>query len=218
MYRSLLRYDIAYDCRIGMGNFLLFGSCRMCGARIGNLNFMDIGYCEMQPGSEVLYLNKFLYVNELRVGLESSIGSKNTFTGGRPGKTPFKEQGNMLIGSHSILTRKHSFDLADTIIIGDDVVIGSGTDVWTHGYHLQRIQIQSSVTVGNHIYIGTRSLILPGVQIVDGVAIGAGTIVSKSIIESGFYVSSHLIRKSAVRDLTKDENIVEHRGGRFVRK
>lgn len=219
MYRFLLRYDISYNCRIGFGNFLLFGSCRLRGVRIGKLNFMDIGHCEMHPGSEVRTLNKILYVNELRMGDNSVMVSKNTVTGSRPGESPFADSQNLFIGSGTFITRKHSIDVSDTVTIGDDVTFGGiGSEVWTHGFDLQHVRLQAPVTIGNHVYIGSRCLILQGVSIVDDVSIGAGTVVSRTISESGFYVSSNLQRKSDARSLAGEDGVVEHRGGRFVRK
>lgn len=219
LYRTLLGYDITYDCRIGPGNFLGFSSCRLRGARIDKLNYMQINRCEMEPGSEIRTLNKFIYVNQLRMDRDSVLVSKNAVTGSRPGESPFMDRQNMLIGAASIVTRKHSFDLADTVSIGNDVTFGgTGTEVWTHGFDLQHVRIQAPVIIGSHIYIGSRCLILQGVRIADGVSVGAGTIVSKPISEPGFYVSSYLMRKSDARDFSDDESIVEHESGRFVKK
>ncbi len=218
-YRILMQYDISYDCRIDPGNYLYLGSCRLRGAVIGKLNYFNVGHLEMQPGSEIRTLNKILYVNELRLGTGSVVVSKNTVTGSRPGESPFADSQNLFIGSGTFITHKHSIDVSDTVTIGDDVTFGGiGSEVWTHGFDLQHVRLQSPVTIGNHVYIGSRCMILLGVSIVDNVSIGAGTVVSRTISESGFYVSSNLQRKSDARSLAQEDGVVEHKGGRFVRK
>lgn len=219
LYRNLLGYDIDYSCHIGPGNFLKFESCRLSGAVVGKLNFMDIAHCEMEPGSQIRTLNKFLYVNQFRLGGGSHVVSQNSFTGGRPGETPNRELENMFVGSGSFITRKHSFDLADTITVGDDVTFGGGgTEVWTHGFDLKHTRIQAPVEIGSQVYIGSRALILLGVRIVDEVSVGSGAVVSKSIDVPGFYVSGRLERKSDVSDYSESEGVREHAGGRFVKK
>ena len=46
-----------------------------------------------------------------------------------------------------------------------------------------------STTIGNHVSIGTNATIMP-VNICDNVVIGAGSVVTKDITESGKYVGN----------------------------
>jgi len=41
------------------------------------------------------------------------------------------------------------------------------------------------VTIGDHVWIGTRALILPGVTIGDGAVVGAGSVVTKDVLPNG---------------------------------
>lgn len=81
------------------------------------------------------------------------------------------------------------------ITIGDDVTITSGVKLITHDgsawlikdnkgrrYKFQRIDI------GNKVFIGVNSIIMPGVKIEDNVIIAAGSVVTKSI-PSGLIVA-----------------------------
>lgn len=43
------------------------------------------------------------------------------------------------------------------------------------------LEITSPITIGNHVYIGVRSIILPGVNIGNNVIIAAGSVVSKDV-------------------------------------
>ncbi len=50
-----------------------------------------------------------------------------------------------------------------------------------------RRSYRAKITVGDRVFIGYNSTILPGVNITDNVIIAAGSVVTKSIIESGVY-------------------------------
>ena len=90
----------------------------------------------------------------------------------------------------------------DIVTIGDNVVLGSGSIIITHCpisfYNRQTVDIK----IGNNVYIGTRSLILPGVTIGDNVVIGAGSVVSKSIPSGVVAVGSPCI---PIRHLSEAE-------------
>ena len=49
------------------------------------------------------------------------------------------------------------------------------------------IDIIKSITVGNNVYIGINTIIMPGVHIGDNVIVGAGAIVTKDLPSNGVY-------------------------------
>jgi acetyltransferase-like isoleucine patch superfamily enzyme len=76
------------------------------------------------------------------------------------------------------------------IQIGNHVSIGSGVSFITHDGgvwvlrvkdNLENIDMVAPITVGNNVFIGNKTVILPGVNIGDNVVIGAGSIVTKDI-------------------------------------
>jgi len=73
------------------------------------------------------------------------------------------------------------------IKIGDHVQITKGVKIFTHGAgwvlrgKFPKIDFFGKVSIGNNVYIGNNSLILPGVTIGDNVIIAAGAVVTKSI-------------------------------------
>lgn len=49
-----------------------------------------------------------------------------------------------------------------------------------HSYKSEELVYKGNVTIGNDVWIGERTIILPGISIGDGSVIGAGSIVTKS--------------------------------------
>lgn len=78
----------------------------------------------------------------------------------------------------------HSVDIGDDVLMGPDVVIMTGG----HAYldpdtpiNQQGAVPRKPVTIGRDVWIGTRVIILPGVQIGEGAVIGASSVVTKNI-------------------------------------
>lgn len=217
-YRNLLGYRIAPGCRIGMFNYINVDYCSIGRAAIGILNFIEVNELVLEDGARLSRLNRFKMFKQMRLGSGSVILSNNIFFGTRRGISPFKDHENVTVGKDCIITNGHLFDLSDSINLGDNVTVGgAGCQFWTHSFGLNHIKMQAPITIGDDVYFGARCIMTPGVSIVGGVSIGAGTIVSKSILEPGFYVSSCLLRKGEVTDYST-ESLVTHNGARFFRR
>ena len=75
------------------------------------------------------------------------------------------------------------------LTIGTDVMMGPEVVILTNSHKFDRVDIPRSdqgsyvdpVIIGNDVWIGTRSIILPGVKIGNGVIIGAGAVVTKDV-------------------------------------
>ena len=63
------------------------------------------------------------------------------------------------------------------VTIGDNVVVGLGSRVITHG----PIRGGRPVTIGSDVFIGANAIVLPGVTIGDGCLIGAGAVVTQDV-------------------------------------
>ncbi len=78
--------------------------------------------------------------------------------------------------------------LLGEISIGDDVMIGPKTVIWSrdHGTSLEKLMrlqdhISAPIQIGNNVWIGASVTILKGVSIGDGAVIGAGSVVVKDV-------------------------------------
>lgn len=75
------------------------------------------------------------------------------------------------------------------LTIGTDVMMGPEVIILTNSHKFERLDIPMNkqegfvkpVVIGNDVWVGTRTIILPGVRIGDGVIIGAGAVVTKDV-------------------------------------
>jgi acetyltransferase-like isoleucine patch superfamily enzyme len=106
---------------------------------------------------------------------------------------PFVEiQKGVVIGNRTKV-QSHSF-ICELVTIGDDCFIGHGVmfinDLFSAGGPAGGDKTQwKATTIGHHVSIGSNATILP-VSICDGVVIGAGAVVTKSISEPGTYAGN----------------------------
>ena len=76
------------------------------------------------------------------------------------------------------------------IFIGSNVLIGPSVTLATAGHPVQPVlrsralQFNVDIHIGNNVWIGANSVVLPGVSIGDNTVIGAGSVVTKDIPES----------------------------------
>ena len=106
---------------------------------------------------------------------------------------PFTEiQRNVFIGKRSKI-QSHSF-ICELVNIGEDCVISHGVmfinDLFNNGSPANGNKaLWKSTKIENKVLIGTNSTILP-VSICSNVIIGAGSVVTKSIIKPGVYAGN----------------------------
>lgn len=113
---------------------------------------------------------------------------------------PFVEiQKDVVIGQRTKI-QSHAF-VCELVTIGDDCFVSHGAmfvnDLFANGGPARGDKsLWKSTKIGNHVSIGTNATILP-VNISDHVVIGAGSVVTKDITESGIYAGNpaRLLRK-----------------------
>lgn len=142
-------------------------------------NLKNIGIREVTFGENVTVIAP--------VNLYGCQIGENSFIG------PFVEiQKNVKIGSETKI-QSHSF-ICELVTIGNRCFIGHGVmfinDLFSNGGPAGGDSSKWKGThIGNHVSIGSNATILP-VRIVDCVVIGAGSVVTKDILEPGVYAGN----------------------------
>lgn len=117
------------------------------------------------------------------VGAGSEIGYGVRIKAGFDGRITIGK--NVLIDDYSFISAHES------IIIGDETMIAASCYVvdFNHTIPLGHKKLRSDphsyerkkIVIGSHVWIGTHSVILPGVHIGDNAVIGAGSVVTKNV-------------------------------------
>ena len=117
-------------------------------------------------------------MNPFKKILKKIIGRKNIFD--------ILLENGLVCGDNFFMNRGCLIDFSHCwlIKIGNDVTLAPNVTILAHDAsttkHLGYTKI-AKVTIGNNVFIGAGSLILPGVKIGDNVIIGAGSIVTKDV-------------------------------------
>ncbi len=95
------------------------------------------------------------------------------------------------------------------VTIGNNVMISAGVRFSTHdasaAYYIPGASdIFGRITIGNNVFIGMGTIVLPGVTITDDCIVGAGSVVTKSFLEpGGVIVGNPAKRICSVSELKK---------------
>ena len=104
---------------------------------------------------------------------------------------PFVEiQNNVKVGSNTRI-QSHSF-ICSNVEIGENCFIGHGVVFTNDKFSNGKVNFDKpfeNTNIGNNVLIGSNSTILP-ITIVDGVVIGAGSVVTKNINDPGVYAGN----------------------------
>lgn len=98
------------------------------------------------------------------------------------------------------------------ITIGDNCAITNEVKFFTHGggrvfrKEYPNYDCFGRITIGNDVYIGARSMIMPGVTIEDNVIVAAGSVITKSV-PSGMVVGGNPAKILCTVDEFKARNL-----------
>lgn len=100
-----------------------------------------------------------------------------------------KESGTLLIGDNVGISEFCYFSIRGNLSIGNDVICGPYVKIFTenHSFEISEVpfrlqeEIRADVKIGNNVWIGAGSIILPGVLIGNNVVVAAGSVVNKNI-------------------------------------
>ena len=145
----------------------------------------------MQQYNRLNYSDK---TEQLRI-LDELLGARGSHT--QITAPFFVDYGKFIfLGDNCEINMNCVFLDCNRITIGDNVLIAPGVHIYTVFHPVSAgdrfnksvnedfpfaVSKTSPVTIGNNVWIGGGSIILPGVTIGDNVTIGAGSVVTKSI-------------------------------------
>jgi acetyltransferase-like isoleucine patch superfamily enzyme len=97
--------------------------------------------------------------------------------------------GGIAIGAESYVGPRSVLFGAGEIRIGNKVAIGPGCVITSHGHQFDESGVAildqpttfARVTIEDDVYVGSGSIVLPGVRIGRGAVIGAGAVVSREV-------------------------------------
>lgn len=146
-------------------------------------SFSQVGITDVKFGVDVTVIEP--------VNLYGCVIGAGCFIG------PFVEiQRDVSIGRQTRI-QSHSF-ICEMVTIGEECFVGHGVmfvnDTFANGgpAHGDK-SLWKSTEIGNHVSIGSNATIMP-VSICDDVVIGAGSVVTKPIVEAGIYAGNPATR------------------------
>lgn len=114
-------------------------------------------------------------------GLFKKIGKQNSFLMGFEVRLP----GNIEIGDNNVFNKYVFLDgRGGKIIIGNNVDIAQETNIWTLDHNVNsddHATIGKITIIEDHVWIGSRCTILPGVTIGKGAVIGSCALVTSDV-------------------------------------
>lgn len=107
-----------------------------------------------------------------------------------------ERNGKIVIGNNCFVNRNCSFTALEEIKIGDECIFGESVKIYDHNHNTNRQGVSfrkqgytlNKVEIGNNVWVGSSTIILPGVKIGNNVVIAAGSIVTKSIEDNVTFI------------------------------
>ena len=109
------------------------------------------------------------------------------------------------IGAGSFLGRVE-LHLHENITIGENAILNDGVIVFTASHDVNSPDFattKSPVCIGDHAWIASNALILPGVRVGRGAVVGAGAVVARDVPDSGIVVGNpaRLLARQRAKEL-----------------
>jgi acetyltransferase-like isoleucine patch superfamily enzyme len=162
----------------------LFIYRRILGWKIGNNVMIGISYLDVKNvciGDEV-HIGNFNVIRRLSsmsIGEKTKISNFNGFYGA----VHLHWESTLVIGKSVNFTSHHFLDVGGLITIGDNSIIGGrDSQFWAHGLVYDEFGNPAlrplSISIGNKVYIGSRSTLI-GCSIPDSSVVGAASVITK---------------------------------------
>lgn len=103
------------------------------------------------------------------------------------------------------------------ITVGDNVTLAPYVHILAHDASMKNFLNYTKIAktkIGNNVFIGAGSTILPGVEIGDNVVVGAGSVVTKNL-ESGFVYAGNPVKMICKLDDFLDKHRKKKENGKY---
>jgi len=156
-------------------------------------SYINVKQIRIETNAKIKHLVRMKGLEKIFLKEGSYIGNHNSLYC----NVTIGDKGHFTLGKNSELVSRNALDLTSDITIGNNVIIGGyGSQFWTHGFDVYRNRLQGEIFIADNVYIGSSTIFNLGVSICSNVSIGAASVVSKSISESGFYAGVPAIKKN----------------------
>ncbi len=144
-------------------------------AEIG-LSWISVESLRLGPRARIGHLCVIDRLEEVAMAERAEIGDRTRVRGTDEGAGGIRMGPAASVGAH------HYLDAGAGIELGKYATLaGRGTQIWTHQWrrrHPERELERAPVRIGERAHVGSRAMLLPGVELAQGVTVGAGAIVS----------------------------------------
>lgn len=156
----------------------------------------------VSPLSASIFLNSSQASRKKKNSILIKAGIKTN--GGFTIRPPFFfEKGNTYIGNNSYINSGCVILDHSEVTIGESTFIGPHVTITTVAHPTQPTErcsglIAEPIHIGNNVWIGAGSIILPGVNIADGSIIAANSVVNCDIPENVLYAGTPAVFKKSL--------------------
>lgn len=135
---------------------------------------------------------QFRYTSHISIGENSSF-EKHSILFVFPDVEGANKDAELIIGNHCVLGEYNHISCSNKIIIGNEVLTGRWVTIVDNGHGKstyedtlisptkRSIYSKGPVIIGNNVWIGDKTTILPDVKIGDGAIIAANSVITKDV-------------------------------------
>lgn len=121
-----------------------------------------------------------------------------------------KREGMKITGTPRYIGTQVKFDDFKLISIGDRVVISDECHLLTHDYSIttaliangekieKDIALIRKITIGNNVFIGKKTIVMPNTRVGDNVIIGAGSVIRGNLESNSIYAGNPAVKLKGI--------------------